>query len=129
MGVEASSAGTIGVQPIPTSDISWHQPADAWGKAQKDGVPMLLYFFAPGLDRNVPLETSFATNPSAREFLHRHVCTRIDVNQLQGGAVAQQYGIYKVPTIMVISPDASSYKKAIPKASDTWDNVQSQLAN
>jgi hypothetical protein len=127
-GVDVARKAPSQVSPV-RDDIAWRQPVDAWTKARRENTPLFLYFFAPGLDRNGPIETAFSANPSARSFLNQHVCARVDVNQLQGGAVAQQYGIFKVPTLMVIAPDAKTYKKAIPRVSDSWENLEQQLAN
>ena len=130
----ALKGGALNPRKAPTAPsalataVSWMNPIDAWKKAQDTRVPMLLYFFAPGVERAESLEKSFASNPNAKSFLLKHACARVDVNQLQGGAVAQQYGIYKVPTLMVIAPDAKSFRKVVMKPTDTWDTMQAQLS-
>ncbi len=119
---------------LPTAQVTtalgsdWLPPVQAWSKAQSDKKGLLLYFYAPGVTRVEKVNQMLQTDASAKAYMAKHACARVDVNQLEGGSIAKKYGIFKVPSFLVISPDAQSYKKASPGANDTWQQIESQLA-
>lgn len=134
-GASKKAVGTAGAstaQPIANLTTAlasdWLPPVDAWAKAQKDNKGLLLYFYAPGVDRVEKVNQILQSDAAAKAYMGKHSCARIDVNQLEGGSIAKKYGIFKVPTFLVISPDAKSYKMYSPGPSDTWAQIESQLA-
>lgn len=131
----SSKAQSAGVSTaVPTAEVTnqlaadWLPPVQAWQKAQAEKKGMLLYFFAPGVDRVEKVNQILASDPAAKAYMASHACARVDVNQLEGGSIAKKYNIFKVPTFLVISPDAQQFKKATPGANDTWSQIESQLA-
>jgi hypothetical protein len=131
----SSKAQTAGVMTAaPTAKVTtelaadWLPPVQAWQKAQSDKKGMLLYFYAPGVTRVETVNQLLASDPAAKAYMAKHACARVDVNQLEGGSIAKKYNIFKVPTFLVISPDAQQFKKATPTASDTWAQIEGQLA-
>lgn len=131
----STKARTAGVNTaLPTAKVTtalaseWLPPVQAWAKARADKTGMLLYFYAPGVARVEKMNEVLASNPAAKAYMARHACARVDVNQLEGGSIAKKYGIFKVPTFLVISPDAKQYKKVAPGPNDTWDQIAAQLA-
>lgn len=131
--VEASKSATGGglTSKLPSlraqQNTQWMEPIPAWQQAQAQRKPLLLYFYAPGLSATERLENFFASDTAAKSFLGKHVAARIDVNQLQGTEIARQYNIFKVPTLMVISPDAKSHKRVTPSSRDEWNSIQQQI--
>lgn len=113
--------------PRPAPDPRWMEATAAWKRAQQERIPLLLYFYAPGLPGTTRMDEIFATHSSARAFLSRHAAARIDVNQLRGGEAARQYSVYKVPTLIVISPDAQSYRRSTPSREATWEEIEKEL--
>jgi hypothetical protein len=102
--------------------------AAAWKKAQQEQKPFLLYFHAPGSPNSEKLGGIVDTDPKAKEFLAKHVCARIDVNQLQGGTIAANYQIFKVPTLLVFSSDGKNVTRATFGRDDTWDSLVAKLS-
>lgn len=128
--VKASGA-TLATNAPPALNLSrggWVGPVEAWRRAQSEQKPMLLYFALPGTPGTARLDEVFANDAAAQTFLSRHVATRIDVNQLQGGTIAKKYQVYKAPTLLVISPDARSYKRSVPGHNATWPSIESELS-
>ncbi len=129
---KAASAGAS--TAVPTAQVTtqlaaeWLPPVQAWNKAQQDKKGMLLYFYAPGVERVEKVNQMLATDAAAKEYVAKHSAARVDVNQLEGGSIAKKYGIFKVPTFLVISPDAQQYKKVTVGPNDTWQQIEAQLA-
>lgn len=131
----SSKAQAAGVSTAaPTAEVTnqlaanWLPPVQAWQKAQAEGKGLLLYFYAPGVDRVERVNQMLATDPGAKAYMANHVCARVDVNQLEGGSIAKKYNIFKVPTFLVFSSDASQAKRATPSATDNWASIEAQLA-
>ena len=115
---------------VPVSVVSdglWLEPEAAWQKAQQNNIPFFLFFEAPGVPGCLAVESLFEKDAAARTFLQNHACTRIDMNQLRGGTIAQSYRIFKVPTLMVISPDAGHSSNVIYHQGDTWGQLEQSL--
>jgi len=119
---------------VPTAKVTtelaseWLSPVQAWNKAQQDKKGMLLYFYAPGVARVEKVNELLAADPAAKAYIAKHACARVDVNQLEGGSIAKKYGIFKVPTFLVISPDAKQFKKVSPTQGESWAQIEQQLA-
>ena len=84
--------------------------------------------FAPGVQRVEQINQILATDPAAKEYMAKHACARVDVNQLEGGSIAKKYQIFKVPAFLVIAPDAQSSTRSLPGQGATWQQVASDLA-
>ena len=129
---KAKTAGAS--DAMPTANLTtalasdWLPPVEAWAKAQQNKEGLLLYFYAPGVERVEKVNSLLQTDAAAKAYIAKHSCARIDVNQLEGGSIAKKYGIFKVPAFLVISPDAKSYKKVSPGPNETWPQIESQLA-
>lgn len=130
--LKAKSAGAN--TSLPTANVStalaseWLSPVAAWNKARQDQKGLLLYFYAPGVSRVEKINEMLASDSAAKSYIARHACAKVDVNQLEGGSIAKKYGIFKVPTFLVISPDAKSYKKVSPSQNASWAQIEQQLA-
>lgn len=133
-GSSAKASGAGVSTAVPTANVTtalaaeWLPPVQAWQKAQQDKKGLLLYFYAPGVQRVEKVNQMLASDAGAKAYMTKHACARVDVNQLEGGSIAKKYGIFKVPTFLVISPDAQQYKKATPGQNQTWAEIEAQLA-
>lgn len=129
--VKARRAGANTVTPVAQTAtalaVDWQAPAEAWKKAQAEKKGLLLYFYAPGVSRVESMNNLLNNDPGAKSFIARHSCARIDVNQLEGGSIAKKYNVFKVPTLLVISPDAQKFKMVAPNADDSWASIEAQL--
>lgn len=129
---KAQSAGASNAAPMANLQTAlaedWLPPVQAWAKAQQEKKGLLLYFYAPGVTRVEEMNKLMQSDPAAKAYMARHACARIDVNQLEGGSIAKKYNIFKVPTFLVISPDAQSYKKVSPGPGADWKSIESELA-
>lgn len=126
----SSTGAGPSMQPVATPSLDglqWPEPEEAWTKAQMAKKPLLLYFQAPGIPNVQALDNILQTDPDAREFLASHVCARVDVNQLKGGTIAKQYGVFRVPTMIVIAPDTSWHKRATFSKNTTWKQLETDL--
>ena len=110
------------------ADSRWKDPNAAWTEAQTSRKPLLLYFHAPGASDVQKANEWLIRDPAAAKFLNDHVCAKVDVNQLQGGMIASKYEVFKVPTFLVISPDAKAHAKALYRSGDDWANLLRSLA-
>lgn len=103
-------------------DKRWMNPLTAWQKAQQSGQPLLLFFCSPGTWRSDEVEKLFG-KPESSHYLSSYVPARVDVNQVRGGKIAQDYQVYKVPSILVISPDGSKYRRVTPEPSQSLQAI------
>jgi hypothetical protein len=131
--VQAAASGKIATDVTAPAQAqieqltSWVEPLQAWQTAQRTNKPMLLYFYAPGVSAAARMDKLFATDPDAKAFLAKHACARIDVNQLQGGDLARKYEVFKVPTLLVFSPDGKKAKKSTPTSNADFKSVVAEL--
>lgn len=116
------------VEPEALAEV-WMEPGEAWRKAQAEKKPLLLYFHAPGIPACDQMEELLKTSKEAKEYVARHSCARVDINQLKGGEIARKYSVFKVPTFLVVAPDAQSHKIAIFRRNDTWENFAKGLGD
>jgi hypothetical protein len=108
----------------------WQADASGgWKRAQEAKKPFLLYFDAPGSPNSEKLGAMLDGDPKAKEFLAKHICARIDVNQLQGGTIAANYQIFKVPTVLIFSSDGKNVTRATYSRDDTWDSFIAKLSS
>lgn len=126
--VAAKSSGTR-LPPLTAAltGVQWMEPVAAWGEAQRQGKPLLLYFHASTVPATRQFNQLLETNTSARAFLARHCCAQVDVNQLSGGAIAKQYGVFRVPSFLIITPQATEAGRATFTLDDTWDSFMEKL--
>lgn len=131
----SSRAATVGASTAqPTAQVStalaaeWLPPVQAWNKAKAENKGLLLYFYAPGVQRVEQINQILATDPAAKEYMSKHACARVDVNQLEGGSIAKKYQIFKVPAFLVIAPDAQSSTRSLPGQGATWQQIAADLA-
>jgi hypothetical protein len=124
---KAGSAAATAQPDSGTLPGQWLEPNGAWTAAQRDGKPFLMYFYAPGMGASSETDQIFRTDQRAQAFLARHACTRIDVNQYEGGTIAKKYSVFKVPTFIAVSPDGKAHRRTVFRKGNQWNMIESQL--
>lgn len=82
------------------------EPDEAWAQAYARQRPILLLFYAPkNLSSQLLFNQTLQTDELARGILRDFVCLKVDVNQLRGGMIAKKFGVFRVPTFLVLGPD------------------------
>lgn len=112
---------------VDLGNLAWVEPEEVWGKAAQTNKPALVYFYAPKVANTLNLNQIIETNSAAKSELSKYILTKIDVNQLQGNVYAEKYGIFKVPTIIMFSPQGAELKRALFLKTDTWDTFAAKL--
>lgn len=108
-------------------EISWYDPATGWALANSTQRSMLAYFMAPRIATTQELDQIFLTDSAARAYVQQFVPVRIDVNQLQGGQIAGNLNITRVPTIVIFNPDGTEGGRATFTTRNTWETFRAQL--
>ncbi len=117
-------------QPQPQSQQftpQWFEPKDAWNYAREQQKPLFVYLYAPTVKTCTQFEQILNRNPQAQEFLKKHILTKIDTNQLQGGTYAKQFNIFRVPAVIVFDANGNETGRAIFTPKDTWESFIQQL--
>lgn len=104
----------------------WQDPEKAWSEAQSSKKDFLIYFYSPGIAQSDNLTKIIDNDSRAKTYLSKLAAAKVNVKDAAGKAIAQKYGVFKVPTILVITPDAKAFKKVTPSGSD-WAVIQKEL--
>jgi len=108
--------------------IQWLDAATAWERCKATQTPMLIYLYAPKIPATLKLNNMFDTNPAAQNFLKRYVLVRMNVNQYQGGHMAKKFGVFKVPTVIIMDTSQRILGQGIFSNMDTWQSFSQKLA-
>jgi hypothetical protein len=93
-------APSVGVPPnVPGS---WTDYSQGEIQAIRENRNMLLYFTTPQARLNAEVIQNIFSNPGFRDVSSRHVC--IWINAAAQRDLAVTYGVYRVPTVVVVSP-------------------------
>jgi len=124
-----SQPQTTIIQP-PTIETAfvWLDPDTAWQQSSVTQSSMLVYFHAPKIADTLRLNQIFETDKKAQDFLRKYILVKVDVNQLQGGMIAQKYRVFKVPTIIIFNPNGTEKLRAIFGKNDTWGTLSAKLS-
>lgn len=129
MAPEAKTEFINPLSPIMVqSQLNWlSSPEDAWQESVTKKQPLLALFYAPRVKAYQNLEQLINGNTSAQNLLKQFILLRIDVNQLRGGTLAQQFGVNKVPCLMVIAPDQNVKTKEYYRTESDWTAIAQNL--
>jgi hypothetical protein len=112
---------------LSSTSLEWLDAKAAWERSQSSGAPILAYFQAPKIPMTRRLDEIFDANKEARDFLGKCVLLKIDVNQYQGGFLAQKFNIFKVPTIILMDAQSREIGRAIFGRDDNWASLLAKL--
>jgi hypothetical protein len=97
---------------IMDARIQWFlTPQDAVEYNRNKNAPYLVYFHSPSVALSQECNAILDNDAAARDFLKQFVCIRNDINQLGGGTLANQLGVFKVPAFVLL--DNQGNKKGI----------------
>jgi len=110
------------------NSISWlTSPEKAWEECCSQKRPLLTLFYAPRVQSCQSLMKILSADSSAQSLLGKFVLLHVDVNQLRGGSLAQQFGVFKVPCFVVIDNQAQTKAKEFYKKNTDWNTIASNL--
>jgi len=129
-----SSANPLGSIATPlsstpsVSDLKWtSSPEDAWQMSASQNRPLIILFYAPRVNAYKNLEQFFGASQPARAFLNQFVLLRLDVNQLRGGTIAQQFQVNKVPCFVLVGKDGKERAKEYFRSEADWNAFSQNL--
>jgi hypothetical protein len=102
-------------------------PEDAWKESQLSKRPILILFYTPKAKAWKLLEDIFQKNASAKALLKRFTLLKMNLNQLQGGTVAQQFQVFRVPCFLVMGLDGKVKFKEIFMKNSSWEQFSKKL--
>ncbi|MBI1291779.1 hypothetical protein GC173_11130 [bacterium] len=101
---------------------------EALAEGRQTGKPTLALFYMPGNVTSQDLFNNvFQNSDEARQYLNSAVLTRVDVNQLRGSAVARQYSVARVPSLLVLGPDGKELGRVDIAQGERWKQIQPRL--
>jgi hypothetical protein len=122
-----SSASTPG-STARASELNWlSSPEDAWQMSAFQNRPLIVLFYAPRVNAYKNLEQFLVSSEESRRFLNQFVLLRLDVNQLRGGTIAQQYKVYKVPCFLLLGKDGKERTKEYYRTEADWNALYQNL--
>ncbi len=107
--------------------ILWHDTNSGWIEASASGKPMLVYFHAPRVRATAELNQIIQTDPAAQAFLRKVVPISVDVNQLQGGALARQFTVFRVPMLLLMNTEGKELARSQFTSGMKWADLVKPL--
>ncbi|MBN1478480.1 hypothetical protein JXA47_17130 [Candidatus Sumerlaeota bacterium] len=94
------------VVATPPTELSgtWLPYYDAEFESQRTGRNLLIYFHTPQARLCRELEDSVFQNPGFATIAERHTLTR--VNAAENRELAVTFGVYRVPTVVIVDPSS-----------------------
>jgi hypothetical protein len=102
-------------------------PEEAWTESTSSQRPILVLFYAPKVKAYKKLEELLIFNDSAQELLQKFVLLKIDLDQLQGGVLAQNFHVLRVPCFLIMGLDAKEKAKEIFMQNSDWIRISRAL--
>lgn len=114
--------------PAVQGTLNWFISADqAWAEAATTRKPVVVLFYAPRARACQVLEQILQTDLTAGQILSQFTPARANTDQLGGGDLAQRFGIYRVPTFLVMGFDGQTKGQATFDRPDAWPAVAAEL--
>lgn len=123
----ASQTASTYVPQTGMTAVQWLDPLNAWQQLQTTKTPMIVYFYAPRVANTFAFNQLVDSDPSAQAFLKQYVLAGIDVNQLQGGTLAQKFSVFRVPTLVLMDAKGQEITRVSYEQGQAWEKVESAL--
>lgn len=125
---EASNRAQLSTGSPFDSNIWMNDPSKAWALGQSWQKPVLVFFYAPQSETYQNLLKIHPNGANPQSLFSDYVAVRVNTNQLNGGRLAQKFGIYRIPSFMIMNTDGSEKGRLIynPKTSD-WNEISEFL--
>lgn len=103
-------------------------PSAAWQIANTQRRPLLVMFYAPRINPFQHLLQIYPNDEESRELLSKYILLKVDANQLAGGALAERFNIFRLPTFLLMSPDGQEADRLeVISGRTTWEDIASKL--
>lgn len=110
------------------SNLRWFlTPEDAVQYNKGKNLPYLILFYSPLAKTHKTIEAMINADSNFQRFLKNYVLTRLDVNQLNGGKVAEYYGIFRVPCFVALDSNGNKKSMIIFKENMKQDEIINQI--
>jgi len=133
-GMEAAAQLAASIQAVSTPSASaplgppqWLDTETGWRTSTATKIPMLVYFSAPNVPSVEQLDSVFSSDSDSQRFVRKYIPVKIDVNQLQGGQLAKKFGIFKLPSIVIMDSTGKEITRAIYGKNDNWQTFSAKL--
>ncbi len=109
----------------PDSSVVWRvDPGAAWQEVQQTQKPMLVLFYVPQIPSYDYLVDLCPDNDPAGTWFQQFVPLRVDTDQLKGGQLAKKFGVFRVPTLLVLDTNGKEQKRLVVIPDKTqWSEV------
>jgi len=108
--------------------LNWFaSPEEAWQQCVSQKRPILILFEAPKVKSCQNFRQFLSSTPQTQELFKHFVLLRLDVNQLRGGTLYKQYGVFKVPCLGVMGTDGILKRKEYFRNPSDWDTISQNL--
>lgn len=103
-------------------------PSAAWRVANTQNRPLLVMFYAPRINPFQHLLSIYPNDDEARDLLSKYVLLKVDANQLAGGALAERFNIFRLPTMLLMAPDGKETDRIeVISGRTIWEDIAAQL--
>lgn len=120
------SGGTPSVSP--SAPLSWLTSADdAWKQSSSAQRPLLVYFQVPRSKPCIGFESLLQNDKATAAQMAKFICLKVDLNTLSGGMIGRKFNIFRVPCLIVISPDGKERSRQIFAKDVTQEAVSAFL--
>jgi len=113
----------------PFDSENWmNDPSKAWSLAQSWQKPILVFFYSPQSEPYKDLLKLHPPGVNSQSLFSDYVTVRVNTNQLNGGRLAQKFGIYRIPSFIIMNTDGSEKGRLVynPKTS-SWNEITAFL--
>jgi len=119
---------TVHIPAASNSNLSWFTsvPQAVHSNASLKRAYLVL-FYSPFAKSNNALNRMITSDLNAHNYLMQFCLVCIDVNQLHGGLLAQQFGIFKLPCFVILDYRGDEVSRTYFEEGQTWNSVQTQL--
>jgi hypothetical protein len=118
---------SYGADPLD-GPLRWFlTPQDAVEYNRRKNAPYLVYFHSPSVALSQECNAILDNDAAARDFLRQFVCIRNDINQLGGGTLANQLGVFKVPAFVLLDNQGNKKGIVLYYHASGWNAVAQKL--
>lgn len=122
-----AAAGRIDAESGQAEPAWFTSPEEAWKASQEQNRPVLAVFYAPRAKHWRAFESLLQSQPAIRQTLSRFVPLKVDMNTLQGGAIAGKFQVFRVPCFLVLGPDGRSRLQMVMNDDTPWEAIAAEL--
>ncbi len=96
-------------------------------KGAHTGRKVIVMFYSPNLKICDEMETLIKQNADVKSLLGQFVLVKLNIRDAAGRSLAQQFGAFKVPCFVVVSPEGTRLNKTYYQEYGGWEPVGTKL--